>query len=260
MGGFLFGKCSKCCDCDCDCESPFGIFVNGITIQSGEVLDPPSYQFIPNLGIPLGAPFFPDLSIANNAAWLNEDLANRCDEDGNLIVRVTIGMEVRFQDTSEFPASQQAVVAATQDYKFDLSGGACRLLTGEPVGQGTFELLTTAPEDGYDPADFVIDWSQLTVQAWCKKGCDSNLVVGDITFLSPDSFTPNSDCKDFLACDGGIFEGFPTSQCECYQPLDGYGQPLEQCFFTGGTVPGSPGIPQVQCNEIFSCRLRNPLP
>lgn len=243
-----------CCDCDCDCTSSFGIFVNGITIGQGGVLENPSYQFIPDLNIPLGAPFFPDLWIANNAAWLPDDRANSCDDDGNLIVRVTIGMEVGFIDTSEFPASQTALVGATQDYKFDLSGNACRLLTGEPLGNGTFDLFTDAPEDGYDPADFVIDWSQLTVQAWCRKACYNALEPGGITFLFPDSFTPDSDCNDFLLCEeGGLGGGSASPECECYQPLDGYGWPLEECSFIG---PAG----QTQCNEMFSCRLKNPLP
>lgn len=220
--GFLFGSCSKCCrDCDCTCESSFGIFVNGRSLATSFVPITDFVQMLPGVQI-ASAP-----SLFEIDGFVDDP---RCDDDGNLIVRVIITARVELQKVDNFDNPYQAVISEDREYLFDLSGCADDLITG--VGVGAPNVDITPGGFFYDPpldaADFAIQWDDLLVQAWCGKGCDRELL--------------------FEECEGPGCPPFePVDYCQCYQPDDWQGLPLQDFFFFADG------------RDVFSCRL-NPLP
>lgn len=227
--GFFFGVCSDCCKpCDCTCESSFGIFLNGRTLFANfgtATYGGTGYQFIPGLTLPCN--YLERL--ISNAVVFPQDAG--CDDDGNLVVRVSVGLDIIYTSQSEIPSSLNALIAETRQYKFDLSNCANNLITGEDIGDATYEL-TTSGEAGVDfnASDFQIQWDELSVQAWCNKSCPNVLTEGC------DQFDPLCGSEDL-------------PYCECEQPLDQFGVPLQ-------------GFDPITSTafDLFLCRLRNPLP
>jgi hypothetical protein len=221
--GFLFGACSKCCDaCECDCESPFGIFVNGREATGFELIAPfGGVQFLPGVTINAATE-----RLATHAFVDTIDDV-RCDDDGNLIAKITIQINARLTKQDDFGNEYQGEAFWSREYRFDLSDNACRIITGTAVGDVTGSVVPSDPfEPALDPDDFQVDWDSLDIKAWCNKNCGGG---GPLTF---------SDCTE-PSCQ--------ESQCICEQPLDDQGFPLEGFDFFTGSFP------------LFYCLL-NPLP
>jgi hypothetical protein len=245
-----------CCEECCTCDSGFSFYANGRILDgwnfSGTGLGLQFTPIIPGLGF-------------ENGSWTNSGCASNaaCDDDGNLIVRINISQRGQsFIGEGEYI---QGGVIESRYYKFDLSGGGCGVITGEPIAlpenassaADAFECDNSSPgvegvvdgdviryvfdltdgsdadPDTLDSSPLHLDWSSIVIQASCQIEC-GGITLGASGFQSASCETIDLDCVN--------------ENCECQLVPDGV---------SGGVVPGECYNPFGDC--WFHCLL-NPLP
>lgn len=233
-----------CCGGDCcTCNSAFAIYANG------RILDGFNFGFnvdwlsvralIPGIGFPSDQ--------ANS--WNNSGLATnfQCDEDGNLTVRVNIRQ--RAQVAVVGVGSLEGDVYESRYYKFNLAGGGCGIIAGEPIAipegaslvegavvdgdviRSVYELSdggNTDPSE-LDSSPLHLDWSGISIHASCQTAC-SNVIWGD-------------------CADAQLYCADVDENCQC--------EPVE--IGTGDTETFPPGGSDPFGNTLFHCVL-NPFP
>lgn len=205
-GALGVGQGCCCGGCECTCNSTFSLYANGARLNGGA----------DNLPVYLSRGFtfwIPGISpyqyIAHLEDWDNEGarvletdgwtgsaqygaapvngINGSCDENGDLIVRINIYCKVEDGSTS-------AQIIESRFYKFDMSGGACGVLTGSPVDppedaelEGGFgddgviegQTIVYAGDVSPDDISFRMDWSSVSIQASCDTQCTPGLYVSE---------------------------------------------------------------------------------
>jgi len=228
--------CSEEC---CNCDSVFNFYANGRILDgtnfSLDGFDTGFLAYIPGLGF--------------GETWENSGCVTdaECDEDGYLLVRVNLHQRSQvFVD----PSFLDGQIIESRFYKFDLSGGACGLLTGDPIA---------VPEGASTGSDSNVCGGTTPGVAGNIDGDVIRYVIqiGDGGFTDPALLNSAPLHFDW---DGIVVEASCQIQCASIQCQDAEADCGDDCECQPVEI-GIAGFPAGEPDErnVFHCIL-NPLP
>ena len=245
-GGALGTGAACCCAAPCcTCNSTFSFYANG-RILDGYNSDFTGFglqtvAIIPGLGFPVGN--------WQNSGWFCNPV---CDANGNLIVRILLTQRGQNRLNDDEGPNIEGRVIEYRYYRFDLSGGGCGVITGEPIplpdDAGDFyagcglsvgwvegavvdgdvirivdELGdggNNQPED-IDPSPLHLDWSGIVVQASCQIACPGGVVYLGSFFDTFAEFPPSCEEAE-VDCGNENCECQPTEAASSNFPKGGW--------------------------------------